>query len=87
MAKYKRADLAEEEDSVHVNDTDNNHLKTHVLPLQPLGIWKARSHLEKFLLGFSLLALITLSVSIVCMTKGYRTWYSLFHNDAQNGEP
>jgi len=76
MAKYKRADLAEEEDSVHVN-TDNNHLKTHVLPIQPPGVWKSRSPLEKILLAFSLLTFVTLCIFFACFVRGYRSWYIL----------
>ena len=82
MAKYKRADLAEEEDSVHVN-TDNNHSKTHVLPIQPPGIWKSRSQLEKILLSFSLLTFVTMCISFACVVRGYRSWYIL-HVDPQS---
>jgi len=72
MAKYKRAELTEEEeDSVQLD-----HLKTHVLPGgKSPGIWETRSLLEKFLLVFT--TFLVFMVFIACILLA-QTWNSLY---------
>ncbi|OXA61237.1 endothelin-converting enzyme homolog isoform X2 [Folsomia candida] len=75
MAKYKRAELMEEEDSVHLD-----HMKTHVIPIQPPGIWtswKSRSLLEKFLASLSALLVLLLISVLFLLCKTWNSWYIL----------
>lgn len=64
----------EEEDSVHLND---GHMKTHVIPIQPPGLWKSRSSLEKFLLSFSAFVVLLLIAVLAVLCKTWNSWYIL----------
>jgi len=80
MAKYKRAELMEEEDSVHLAD----HLKTHVIPLRPAhGMWKSRSFLEKLLILFSCSIFILLLITTTLLVRSWSSVY-LHHIDNQH---
>lgn len=80
MAKYKRAELTEEDDSVHLD-----HLKTHVLPIQPPGMWSSRTFLEKVLLFLSAFLLFSIGITSVLLVSAWKSWHVL-HVEHQNGK-
>lgn len=92
MAKYKRADFGEEEDSVNVvnsNDRDgitgilgDHHSKIHVHPIQPLGIWSSRSLLEKILVGLTFGLLFLVVIAFTLLAKRNDSW-NVLHFDTE----
>ena len=82
MAKYKRAELAEDEDSVHITD---HHLKTHVIPVQPKGLWESRSQLEKFLLLSCSCMLLSLLIFTALAIHGLKSSYVVQFNPLYKG--
>ena len=80
MAKYKRAELAEDEDSVHID-----HLKTHVIPVQPKGLWESRSQLEKFLLLSCSCMFLSLLIFTALAIHGLKSSYVVQFNPLYKG--
>ncbi|CAG7731662.1 unnamed protein product [Allacma fusca] len=62
--------MTEEEDSVHID-----HMKTHVIPIQPAGIWQSRTFLEKLLLFFAFTLLSILVLVTALAIQGWKASY------------